>query len=531
MEDWKPKRQEIFFAISCLIAWVAISLYMAPSLGGTDIYLFRDPACNFLAGHGFRTASFEHSHSFQPVLFSIYTPGSLWAFMLVAKVFGCGITVARIYPLLIALPPALIAFFGGLRFLKHGWLRWAFLALWAVVFPVGMNMATERPEAVSFLLLLLLVIVMRRQPGIWSCVLTGILGGMAALSQPFAGILAFLLISGWLITALIPDESPSTTVCASRATILSNAAVALFCFALPVALTAICFYSVDHQSLKRFLWEAKYGGVERSTTYSVSDLGTTPVKASTSWRDFLAKYKDLVMGLRSPHGFTYLATAAMLCICIYLLLKTKSRRARISLLIAGFGCFLFPIAMFPLEYKYIFLTCALFPALLALDWGKSRPALNRAFLVPVLFVMNFVCTLPMLAIYIIQMSESRPTYRHALQQADILKNYLQQHPLGQKVVLVPATHYYLYKDVAHNIYNPAYLSNSENPDEVGAVVNCYESTKIFAPGNLLLPDFVRSERWTEISAAKDSLEVSLLHYKVMSRNWGMECDIYVRSDN
>lgn len=100
METWKPTRSEILFGLFCVIAWGAVFLLLPPSLGGTDVYLFRDPACNFLAGKGFRTASFEHSHSFQPVLFSIYTPGSLWVFMLFAKIFGCGVIIAKIYPLL-----------------------------------------------------------------------------------------------------------------------------------------------------------------------------------------------------------------------------------------------------------------------------------------------------------------------------------------------------------------------------------------------------------------------------------------------
>ena len=532
MEEWKPKRWEMIFVIFSLVAWIAALLYLPPALGGTDVYVFRDPACNFLAGHGFRTASYDHSHSFQPVLLSIYTPGSLWMFMLFAKVFGCGITIARIYPILSAFPPAAIALVGGLRYLKRTLSRWIFLVLWASVFPAGLGMATERPEAVSFLVLLVLVLILRKQPGVGRSVVAGILGGMAALSEPFAGILALLLIAGWLIT--VPDFEKRSIMVeggTNLAAMLRNVVMSIVCFTLPVALTAVCFYRVDHQSLKRFLWMAKYGGVERSLNYSTSDLNNAPVKAIASWHDILGTYKGVVMGMSLLRMFTYLAFGAMLVICIYLMLSTKSKKARFSLAIAAFGCFLFPIAVFPLEYKYLYLTCALFPVLLALNWGRSRPAASRTVLIPLLFGINFVCTLPSFLLHVIQMSESRPTYKYALQQADILKDYLQHHPLGDKVVLVPATHYYLYKDVAHNIYNPSYLTRYQDPNSVGAVVNCYEATKDFVPGSLPLPEFVSSERWTEISAAKDSLTVSLLHHRLMSRNWGLECDIYVRRDN
>ncbi len=532
MEEWKPKREEILFAIFCIIGWVAVWMYLPPALGGTDVYLFRDPACNFLAGEGFRTASFEHSRSFQPVLFSIYTPGSMWMFMLFARIFGCGTTIARVYPILCALPPASIALVGGLRFLKNTRSRWIFLLLWASVFPAGLGMASERPEAVSFLWLLLLVIVLRKQPGVGRSVVAGILGGMAALSEPFAGILAFLLIAGWLITALELEKSSIMTGGRTNlATIARNAVISMSCLALPVALTALCFYHIDNQSLKRFLWEAKYGGVQRSIDYSATDLNHAPVKAAKSWHDILQTYKGVAMGMSLLRMFTYLAAGVMLVICIYLILSSKSRKARFSLAIAAFGCFLFPVVVFPLEYKYLYLTCALFPALLALNWGRSRSDQSRTFLIPLLFAINLACTLPAFLLYIIQMSESRPTYKYALQQADTLKHYLQQHPLGDKVVLVPGTHYYLYKDVAHNIYNTGYLSRYENPDDVGAVVNCYEATKIFVPGSLPIPEFVSSEQWTEISSAKNSLNVSLLHHRLMSRNWGLECDIYVRRDN
>src|SRR6202000_2242971 len=61
-----------------LIFWVAFSAYATPGFAGTDVYLFRDAACNLIHGSGFRTASFEHSHSFQPLLYSSYTPLTQW---------------------------------------------------------------------------------------------------------------------------------------------------------------------------------------------------------------------------------------------------------------------------------------------------------------------------------------------------------------------------------------------------------------------------------------------------------------------
>jgi len=112
-----------------------------------------------------------------------------------------------------------------------------------------------------------------------------------------------------------------------------------------------------------------------------------------------------------------------------------------------------------------------------------------------------------------------------------LRDYLQQHPLAHPVVLVPTSHYFLYKDIAHNIYNPTFLSyRYQDPDQIGAVVNCYTGVKDFAPGTLPLPPFVAAEKWQEISVSRDPVAVTLFHRKIMSRNWSPECDLYVRAN-
>jgi hypothetical protein len=47
----------------------------------------------------------------------------------------------------------------------------------------------------------------------------------------------------------------------------------------------------------------------------------------------------------------------------------------------------------------------------------------------------------------IRREESRPSYLYALCQANVLSGYLNNHPLGQEVVLVLSAHYYPYKEV------------------------------------------------------------------------------------
>jgi hypothetical protein len=516
--------------------------FLPPALGSTDVYLFRDPACNFLAGKGFVTASYEHSRSFQPVLYSIYTPGSLWVFMSFAKVLGCGVSIAKIYPLLWSLPADVVAFFVGLRFLKRKIRRWLFLLLWAAILPVGIiNSISDRPEPVSFFLLVLLLLIIRERPSPALAAIAGIVGGLASLSQPFAGIVACFLIAAWLMAGLMPTQwlsarsnSGSVTKSTVAATFAATFLAAVF-FVLPVAITAISFYRIDNQSLQRFLWQAKYGSLERTASYSTIESGPKAVPHTAERPGTLKKYTDAAkahLSLGSIHLFIYVAAGVMLIVWLYCLLRARgSLAARWSLLLAGFVCFIVPIVVFPLQSNYLVLTCALFPILLGFNSAGVRTALRNELLIPALLVVDILCVLPSFFVKLVQSVESRPSYSFAMRQADTLRDYLAQHPSKHDVVLVPATHYFLYKDVAAKIYNPNYLSASHDPDQVGAVVNCYETTKNFAPGTLSLPDFVSKERWRELSPARDPLSITLFHHKVMSRNWSLECDIYVREED
>src|SRR5579872_3694812 len=86
--SWWPSRAEFVFLLICAAAWLAVMFWLPLDAGGTDVYMFRDPACNFVAGLGFRSASVDHAHSFQPMLYSHYTPLYLWLFIPAAKLLG-----------------------------------------------------------------------------------------------------------------------------------------------------------------------------------------------------------------------------------------------------------------------------------------------------------------------------------------------------------------------------------------------------------------------------------------------------------
>jgi hypothetical protein len=552
LRDWGPTRREWSFLAACFLLWLAAIATLPPSLGGTDVYLFRDAAYNWLAGQGFRTASFEHSSSFSPLLYSSYTPGTLWVFAAAAKLLGTGSAAAKWYPCLLALLAAAVVVVAGLRFLGSGWRRWAFLALLGLTLPFGpLGPIGERPETVSFLVLASLALALRRAPGVGAAAAAGLLGGAAFLCEPFAGVVAVLWIAGWLLFAEVPAvRRPGLGGFAAR-----SAAAALL-FLLPLALTAGAFYQRDPHSLQRFWRQATVAGVGRQANYHSGDLSADHSNApgagdggagqgnavSPTRPNRLQKYRDALAFHRSLgpiHLFEMAASALIALAWALLLLAARGPwRGRLALLLAGFACFVLPVAVFPLQGNYLTLTRVLFPVLLAANWAWVRRSLRSEAAIPLLLTVNLVAVLPASGIAVLMGWESRASYTLALGQVETLREYLAAHPVqgkvgdkvAGKVVLVPPTHYFLYKQAVGDIYNPAYLSRQEDPAEVAAVANCYAATPNFAPGTLPLPEFVAGRQWRRLSTAQDAVAVSLLGHRLMSRNWGMGCDLYVAPD-
>lgn len=539
MDRRYPSRNECLTLAAFATIWILVWMRMAPDYGGADVYLFRDAACNLAHGGGFRTASFEHSRSFNPLLYSSYTPGTLWLFALPAWLFGCGAGVAGAYACFWAILAEAIALVAGIRFAPRGPLRWTLLTLAALLLPFGpVNLATERPETIAFVTLAVVLFLQRRLPTAGRAMLTGALSAGAFLIEPFAGVLAALLTAAWLLVPVSDgsrtSELPYGRMPYFRKSLLS-AILALVFFALPIAIVAICFYREDHASLHRFLQQATAAGINRSANYRPGDLPSQPLAVPAQTHGPSPnKYWQAAMFHKSigpVHVAEVCGGLVVGLIWFALLLRaTGPRGARIALLILGFACFVIPLAVFPLQGNYLSLTRALFPIALAVNWLHVRSSLRSTAWIPLLIILGFVSLLPAVGIRVLTGLESRRSYEGAREQANLFAGYIKQHPLHGSVVLVPSTHFYLYKGVAADIYNPSYLSPDEQPESVGAVVNCYTGSRDFGLGTLSLPSFVAGRHWRLLSPARDSLHITLLQHPIMSRNWGMGCDVYVPAD-
>lgn len=526
MRSWKPRRGELLFLLTCAVAWLGVMFWLPLPASGTDVYMFRDPACNFVAGLGFRSASVDHAHSFQPMLYSHYTPLNLWLFIPAAKLLGftrlSDAVFQGFWTILIDLTVIVV----GLRFLEKSWARWLFLSLVAVVLPFSVLLPNDRPEPLSFCILIGLVILLRGEPTIGKCLSAGLLGAAAFLSEPFAGVLAVVLIAGWLVAALIERAG-------SLKKLLGLGMVCALAYVLPIAVVAVSFYEIDHQSLQRFMYQAVNTGVSRDLTYTVGE-GANWSQAKVDQSSRLGKVESGLKFREIMGPVAVFETAAeLLMVLIWVAILIAARggwHQRAALAAAGLICFVVPFVIFPMQGAYLTLGCALFPVLLALNWACSRGALRQPWVIPALLSILILAELPAEGVRLVQRAEARSSYRYAEEQAQLFRQYLATHRLQAPVVLVPPSHYFFYKSVAGDLYNPAFLSyRYQNPAEIGAVVNCYDGTKDFVPKTLPLPAFVAGEKWQAISTSRHAVPVTLFHKQMMSRNWSMDCDLYVRA--
>lgn len=523
-------KESIFLGVFLLLSFVFWFRFDS-GIGGTDTYLFRDAAVNAAQGRGFVTASFEHAHSFHPLLYSNYTPASQWPYQLVVTLFGCSPATDLTYSILLSLFATGLCLLLIARCVPAGRTRWILLALTACNLPFGCLLCGQnRPEEIALPLLVLILWLIRRPPTWSRAALAGFLGGLAFLVQPFAGVFCVLLLAGWALLTLQPTDRSLRSLAPS---LVRNAAMGLLSallFAVPLAITAQAFHQRDPDSLHRFWLQATQAGLERQASYSAGETAATKPASPAARTNKYAEALRFHIGL-GPLALANTAVSWLFALVAVALLVTRNAwHARLYFALCALACFGLPLLLFPLQGNYLLLTRLLFLFMLAFPLTiLPASAAPKRFLIALL-ALHLVGCLPLTAIGVLQQAETRRSFTYAQGQAEALRNYFSLHPLGDRVVLVPSSHYFLYKSAAQNLYNPTYLSVAEDPEQVGAVVNCYNGSKNFEPGTLPLPDFVSGQAWTRISQARQAVPITLFGHRLMSRNWAMDCDLYVRAD-
>jgi hypothetical protein len=530
---WKKlsRAEKAVLAIG-IVAWSLFGFFAAPQFGGVDVYLFRDAALNLLHGNGFATASFEHSHSFHPLLYSSYTPLSQWVFLPFGLLSHGGQAAANLYYFLLALGAAAVVLWLLMQRMAVGRMRLLAVVLVAITFPASyVGAENDRPEPVAFFLLLLLLYCLQKANTTVRAVACGIVGGLCFLAEPIAGVLACLLIGGALLLPALEGGKASLR----RASVLT--VLAALAFLAPIAVTVAEFQHQDPMSVARFIHQAKVGGLMR-TPGRVGDLnlpaGAAGAPETTSPQQKPGKYTEALRFQWSLGAMVIgLELAAFLVGLLWVVLCVTGKgpaAARVALISAGFILFPLVFAMFPLQFNYLVLTRSLFPFVLFLDWAGCRKALRREWTIEAIVILNLVVLLPGVAIMTLQRTEGRASYVQATEEARFLKGYLAQHGKENGVVLVPSGQYYIYEGQFREIFNPDYLSSQHDMNEIVAIANCNTSTRYLHGGERPLPLGVDPSRFSLIAPGGDAVVVGLLGHKLMASNWSWSCDLYASRD-
>ncbi len=523
------------FLLLCVIGWVAFACF-APENVSVDAYFFRDAACNWVQGGGFRTASLEKSASFTPVLYSSYPPLSQWVFLLFAKVFGCTWQAANVHSIVLTTLGNLFVLMAGLRVTRTAAQRWLLVLLVGLTLPLGFLLTeVERPEQLTFLLLAgLLWLLGHRRQTVGTYVAEGLLAGLAFLSEPFGGVFAVLAIAGAALGQLLPPSEPSSIEAPSvpaslrwRGALLQSALGAFF-FALPLALTVAAFQHQDPTALARFERHARLAGTDRALDYSMS-ADTNEKEAREPRASFGTKLHASIAAQVAKGPIFKLQIVGYLLTGLLTVLLAFSGRLRDvwpvwGMLLLGLAL---PILAFPMQENYHTLGEAAVPLALALGWAGYRVVTARQrLLLWSIFAVQLLCLLPDSLLHFVLRVETRPSALFAIRQAHFVGDYMRSHGLGNTILMVPTADFYFYKPSYNSVYNPNYYSVREGMAQVGGVVTCKTSSLDFSD-TPVPPEF--PGEWKLIAGGGPGVAIAVGHHQLMHRNWSNGCSVYVRA--
>jgi hypothetical protein len=198
--DVSALRRWSVFACGCIaLSWFAIdALLLPPALGGTDFYYFKDPGLNLATGLGFVTRFTFGSPDLADRIYAMYPPIYPLLFGLFVKLFGISAQTNQMFNSALGIALGSAGFLAGQRLLEGGLSRrtqalvGAFFVL--AIFTHLYAPDPDRPDGLGVLLGLAALLALRRQADVRAEIGAGILGGIAMLVSPFAGIFGLIAV-------------------------------------------------------------------------------------------------------------------------------------------------------------------------------------------------------------------------------------------------------------------------------------------------------------------------------------------------
>ncbi len=231
-----------------LILWIAFRIAFPNVLIGPDVYHFKDPGCNLALGHGFTSASYVGTDSFDRKLWLSQGPIFPLVFGGFASLFGCSVDSNNMFDLAIS---ALLCA-EVLTLLPRSIdirLQIAFAVALALILPTGgYEWPGDRPDHLALVFLLAMPIICNRR-GITpaSALFLFLIAGLTFLISPYYG-----LVGGVLAVTLVYHGS-KLPVARLAALVAKGVAVA----ATPLLATIAIYALIDPTSIERFTHHAE----------------------------------------------------------------------------------------------------------------------------------------------------------------------------------------------------------------------------------------------------------------------------------
>jgi hypothetical protein len=498
----RNSRYWILFLI-CALGWLVASLLIAPSISGTDVFIFRDAGWNLAASGSFETAGGPYSHDLLARFYAFYTPIVPLLFAGYASVFPRNAYAGTIFNLLLGLSAAGVALWWVLR-QPASRLRNVTACAVAVLAPVFTTY--DRPEVVA-LILLGAVIALADEPS-QRPVVAGLLIALTFLAHPFAAVLA----SVWTFALYLShnwNRPRRFLLTLKQSAIVTVPVVAV------LASVALLYYSIDRDSIARFAANAlgAHSGVGMALRFR-------------SGHEFVDALRESVSGYPIMAKAAYFLSLLSCCLLAAwsVLYRKQLGHAEWLAIAAGLACPLLAVILVPYQVNYVTFMAFSVPLGL-LICSRCGGRLATPALAMMLFAISF--NAPSLAISLITRIEQMSSFVVAREQPAWLRAQLASP--NAEVVLV-GDFYDFIKPEFRRLVELDYVEDVENHvADVAAVVNCYDNYHGDSGAVRPLPEELNASEFHLIQPAPQHLWITFFGHRVMHGEWGYGCDLYLRN--
>lgn len=486
-----------------IVAWFLLyGVILAPPLGETDTYFFKDAGANLALGHGFVSLATFGNPTLAPKLYAHYPPLQGLAYAGFSALFGVGPRENMLFNLTVAAVTTLLAFLAlrrladpeGLRFYRP-----MLCLLTIAALPMAFSgVAGDRPDALGLAASIATLLALSASPSLARYFFASILAGIALEISPISAALTVAAVAAfWISRSMAAVDQPVSLWCLTPVSLLGF----LLC---PVLVTSVMLW-LDPSWLERFRSVSTGEGVPTGTMVGGGVL-------IALLHGHVGRFLDAYEIVQPAHAVYYVSLLAVwLAVIGYTLwytVSTRSSRALWpSLLIIAVGAL--PLLLVPYQSRYAGIASGisliLFSVIVAPHGAVQRKAAQLAIIVG--FFGMVATNAPFLARDLVYQAYLGPSLARMTATIDRLK---QQGVFQDKIVAVSPDLYMLFKESGLNIvnwYSPAFFDPALRR-KVTFYAFAYEGTR--DPLRPWHPDWWNADHFTPIFVPQLPQQVSFL---------------------